>query len=590
MRKYPGLPRPRRLTRLGVGIASLVAVNGPLLAPGIASAYSSHQEHQPGTEAAQGVWDIVGNTHARTIHAVVLHTGKVLLMAGSGNSQATFNAKSFTTLLWDPATNNSTKVFTPWDVFCAGHSFLSNGDVLIAGGTKKYEVLPGQQDPTRGTKADRKQEFEGLKDSYVFDVATSKYVKVGNLNDARWYPTLLTLPGNKVLAVSGLNGKGVIDQGHTEVYNPATRKWVLTPRINRYFPTYPGLTLMADGRIFFSGANAGYGSATVGRQPGLWNLTDNSFQSVLGLPDAADNETSTSVLLAPAQTQKVMIVGGGGVGSSPHATARTAIAALAARNPAYAAGPSLAAGKRYVGAVTLPDDTLLLTGGSTGYRAHDSRTAQIYNPASNTMTTVANPHVGRDYHSESILLPDGRVATFGSNPINAANSFEQRIEIYRPAYLFHGARPTLSAVPTQVPLGSTMLFRSSQRLTKLRLIRPAAVTHNTDTEQRSVAVSIVGQANGTVAGLLPKNDNVLPPDWYMLFGVNVRGVPSVASWVQIGKAGRITGTRLVTVDSSSSTMMDMTGSASTGMADMTGSGMSARKAQPAPTLTAGMGP
>jgi len=53
---------------------------------------------------------------------------------------------------------------------------------------------------------------------------------------------------------------------------------VLTPALNRYFPTYPGLTLMADGRVFFSGANAGYGSATVGRQPGLWDLTDNSFR------------------------------------------------------------------------------------------------------------------------------------------------------------------------------------------------------------------------------------------------------------------------------------------------------------------------
>lgn len=559
------LPVHSRTARLGVGLVALAAVNGPLFGPGLVATYTSHQQHQHAVEASQGVWDIVGNTGSRTVHAIVLHTGKVLLMAGSGNSQSAFTAKSFTTVLWDPATNTTQKVFTPWDVFCAGHSFLSNGNVLIAGGTKKYELLPGDQDPTRGTKVDKKQEFEGLKDSYIFDVATSKYVKVGDLNDARWYPTLLTLPGNKVLAVSGLDAKGKINPGTTEEYNPTTKTWVLTPALNRYFPTYPGLTLMADGRIFFSGANAGYGSATVGRQPGLWNLTNNTFKPVLGLPDAGDNETATSVLLAPAQTQQVMIVGGGGIGSSKQTTARTAIASLATTDPSYTAGPDLAAAKRYVGAVTLPDDTLLLTGGSTGYRTDDSRTAQLYNPATKTMTTVAAPHVGRDYHSETILLPDARVATFGSNPLDATNSFEQRIEIYSPAYLFRGPRPTLSAIPTQVPLGSTMVLHASQQLTKLRLIRPAAVTHNTDTEQRSVAVPIVAQANGTVIAQVPANDDLLPPDWYMLFGVNAKGVPSVASWVQIGATGAVTGTRPVTVDTSSTTTMDMTGSAMAGM-------------------------
>jgi len=557
--RIPGLRSQRRTVRLGVGLVALAAVNAPLLAPELTGAYASHQEHRPGVEASRGVWDITGDTGSRTVHAVVLHTGKVLLMAGSGNSQSAFDAKSFTTTLWDPVTNTTRKVRTPWDVFCAGHSFLSNGDVLIAGGTKKYELLPGQQDPSRGTTVDKKQEFEGLKDSYVFHVATSSYVKVGDLNAARWYPTLLTLPGDKVVAVSGLDAKGKINAGTTEEYDPKTRKWVLTPALNRYFPTYPGLTLMADGRIFYSGANAGYGSATVGRQPGLWDLTNNTFQPVPGLPDAGDNETSTSVLLAPAQTQRVMIVGGGGIGDSTKATARTAVADLAAPQPHYVPGPALAAAKRYVGAVTLPDDTLLLTGGSTGYRKNDSRTAQVYDPATARMTSIAAPHVGRDYHSESILLPDGRVATFGSNPLDATNSFEQRIEIYSPAYLFHGPRPVLSAVPAQVPLGSTVLLHSTQHLTRLRLIRPAAVTHNTDTEQRSVAVPLIAQADGTVAARVPTNPDLLPPDWYMLFGVDDRGVPSVASWVQIGAAGTVTGTRPVTVDTSSTTSTDMAG-------------------------------
>ena len=60
------------------------------------------------------------------------------------------------------------------------------------------------------------------------------------------------------------------------------------------------------------------------------------------------------------------------------------------------------------------------------------------------MRRVADPLVGRNYHSGSLLLPDGRVMIFGSDSLFAdkANTkpgvFEQRIEIYTPPYLLPG--------------------------------------------------------------------------------------------------------------------------------------------------------
>src|SRR5262249_16912040 len=50
---------------------------------------------------------------------------------------------TFTTLLWDPRTGQSTLVPTPTDLFCAGHAFLPDGKLLVAGGTLRYEVLKG---------------------------------------------------------------------------------------------------------------------------------------------------------------------------------------------------------------------------------------------------------------------------------------------------------------------------------------------------------------------------------------------------------------------------------------------------------------
>ena len=88
---------------------------------------------------------------------------------------------------------------------------------------------------------------------------------------------------------------------------------------------------MPSGKLFYTGSNAGYGSDTVGRDPGIWDLSDNSFKKVPGLRDPRQTETSGSVLLPPAQDQRYMIAGGGGVGESNRSTARTDVIDLNAR-------------------------------------------------------------------------------------------------------------------------------------------------------------------------------------------------------------------------------------------------------------------
>ena len=127
-----------------------------------------------------------------------------------------------------------------------------------------------------------KQDFWGSDKSYIFDPATERYQRVSNLNLARWYPSLVGLSNGQVLAVSGLNQFGQMINGQTEIYTPSTRRWTLTPRLTRIFPTYPSLFLMPSGNLFYSGSNAGYGSSTVGRTPGIWNLSNNHFTVVPG--------------------------------------------------------------------------------------------------------------------------------------------------------------------------------------------------------------------------------------------------------------------------------------------------------------------
>jgi hypothetical protein len=371
------------------------------------------------------------------------------------------------------------------------------------------------------------------------------------MNYKRWYPTLTGLPDGQVLAVSGLDGSGRVLDGQNEIFDPVTKTWTERADLRRYFPTYPALFQTAQpNQLFFSGSNAGYGPATTGRMPGFWNLTDNTFTEVPELRDPDQLETSGSTWVGPVQNQTIMVVGGGGVGESAKSSNRIDLIDLKAPHPRFTKGPGLPEGTRYPNLVTLPDDTTLITGGSKNYRGRnnsDNHNARIYHPDTNTLTYAADPTVGRDYHSEALLMPDGRVITLGSNPLfnadiedqngvnNAGfNPFEQRIEIYTPPYLFHGPRPIITGGPSVVPRGSSAGFTTpdGNAIKTARLIKASAVTHVTNVEQRSVALGITKQ-NGAVAITVPAQPTIVPPGFYMLFVTSEDGTPSVARWVQV---------------------------------------------------------
>ena len=66
--------------------------------------------------------------------------GKILLLAGSGNSSDVFEAGTFESYLWTPERGILQKLKTPDDMFCAGHMLMSNGDAIAAGGTTAYRA------------------------------------------------------------------------------------------------------------------------------------------------------------------------------------------------------------------------------------------------------------------------------------------------------------------------------------------------------------------------------------------------------------------------------------------------------------------
>jgi hypothetical protein len=146
---------------------------------------------------------------------------------------------------------------------------------------------------------------------------------------------------------------------------------------------------------------------------------------------------------------------------------------------------------------------------------------------------MADMKVDRLYHSNALLLPDGRVMTAGSNPQRTIN--ELRIEIFWPPYLFKGDRPLITKYPKNISYAKTFEIESPQSpdIIDVALIRSTVTTHCVNTEQRYVGLKFSSKDSSTLAVELPSNKNLVPPGHYLLFILNNDGVPSIAPFVQV---------------------------------------------------------
>ncbi|MDL5155869.1 galactose oxidase early set domain-containing protein [Actinomycetospora termitidis] len=645
------LRRSRRLRPLALTAIALAVLMGVNLPPAVA--YVQDWQYQRLINSLEyqrefGKWDVLDlpvDQRVNAIHSALLPSGKIMLIAGSGNKEDMFATKALKSLLYDPATGESRVIPVPDDMFCAGQTLLPDGRLLVAGGTARYEKLdgavtyaggamrvknenpdvardipagtefvspegkayrtirpnvvppaakvatrtgatvtaaeervfveavapgpqgitlqPGLQYAITGLDADAgkdvyglgealtldKQNYQGTDTAFTFDPVAETWTRVDDMDFARWYPTLTPLPNGDVLTLSGLDNIGNVLNGETEHFDPRTNRFVEDKQLTQYFPTYPSVFATGEpGRLFYTGTNSGYGPAEAGRLPGFWDLDTNVITPVPGLRDPNLLETGGSAWLGPVQDQRMVVVGGGGIGESPLTTGRIDEIDLDAPDPAFRSGPVLPDPVRYPNLTTLPDDSMLISHGSRDYRGKgdsDVLDAHLLRPTAEpggTLVEAADPHVGRNYHGQAVLLPDGRVLTAGSDPLfddernTIPGTFEQRLEIYSPPYLFQGGdRPEITAAPDTMRRGTTVRVETpdAERIGKVRLMRLMSSTHVTAVDQFSIAVDARPAGPGALELTLPPDLETMQVGNYMLVLVDDRGVPSVGSMVRV---------------------------------------------------------
>jgi len=424
---------------------------------------------------------------------------------------------AFQSGIWDPVRGNFTNFGGDWDMFCNGMTVMPDGRALIAGGTIQYNT------------------FLGARNAAIFDPSTGSLNDIALMQHGRWYPTVTTLSDGRALVYSGINESGPTNST-IEFFHPLTG-WSTPIKGPWTPPLYPRLHVLPNGKVFYSGPSIN--SSTFDPFTNTWTLKVAAHQYT-----AHPRTYGSSVLLplTPANnySPRVMILGGG----NP-ATATTEIIDLSSTTPEWQFGPNMSQPRIEMNAVMLPTGKILAVGGSAQDETASTASlkADLYDPNSNTFSSAGSNAIPRLYHSNAMLLPDATVALVGSNPVRG--TYEPRVEIYRPAYLFTtdqngdtvpATRPTIAASPANIGYTNSFTVQSpdAANISSVVLIRASSVTHAFDMDQRLVGLSFsVDTSTTSLTITAPPTGSIAPPGYYLLFLVNKAGVPSVANFVQV---------------------------------------------------------
>lgn len=478
-----------------------------------------------------GQWSTVGPIHDEQdqpidiVHAAMLRTGWVMFI------EAACSLTGSRTPLWNPFNRATVELKLPTpptdNLYCSGHSFLSDGRLLVVGGGGDLGHTPHPN-------------FGWLFDPVAGPNGTWTFTKDSGNNRTRmhvdrWYPTLVTLgdvPGRVLIAS---------DNNPMEIYEEASGTFALVTATgpNRAFrPRYPGLHLLPGGEIFFTPVGfASGGSAPgpfAGNEPsGYWTFdnTDNLKGAWTDLQPNDRTKGMSVLLLSPTfPYAQVLVVGGGSLDKS-----RTyQIINLSTLTPEWlpatslpmAPGQTQPTSRVNVNPVLLPDGTVFVSGGASA-----GEPCWTFDPAAGAWSQMDNAPRERKYHSHALLLPTGEVMSSGWQN----NSM---IDIFAPPYLFKGERPVIDSVPDVVHVGEEFKVYTHQacEIKKVVLVRPMAPTHNTDTEQRVVQLLFNYSGEYELCAKAPNGWHphaTAPRGYYMLFILNCEGVPSVAKFIRL---------------------------------------------------------
>jgi hypothetical protein len=472
-------------------------------------------------EATTGEWGPEVAWEIVPLHVALLPSGKLLawgreeIGGGMGHPR-----------LWDPtqAPTAATMIMADTMLFCAGHTLMPDGNLMVSGGHKADD--------------------RGLDVTNIFNWQSESWTPgLPKMAHGRWYPTVTTLPDGRVITVAGQDSASNVVR-IPEIWENGA--WVELPGAdNVELPYYPrnfidptnGLVFMAGERIQSRWLDV---DAFTGPDRGQWiNGPAHIWPN--------NRDYGSAVMY---ESGRILYVGGGGYTGwdtpdqrSPVPTATAEKIDLTAAVRAWSDAGSMNQPRRHLTATVLPDGQVLVTGGVSGGGFNEVgtgvRAAEVWDPSTNDWSTLASNAVTRAYHSVSIVMPDGTVLHGASGDANVPGTStpypnQRSHEIFRPPYLFKGARPEITGAPASVSYGSSfdVTTAAAPQVTKVRLIRLGSVTHAFDMGTMALSLDFT-PGSGSVSVTAPASSRIAPPGYYQIFLLNRNGVPSEGRIVRV---------------------------------------------------------
>jgi hypothetical protein len=528
-----------------------------------------------------GSWEAPFEEGVVGVHAALLHSNEVLFwtyedMLGSGeHADHTELHGEWSLLNLSTGKHDIKKKWSERNQFCAGQCFLGDGRVLVVGGDRDAS------DNDRTVRA--------------YNPVTRTWTDLPGLDVGRWYPTVVTAGKLVGLAVGGWEKTEGVAQGlnPTAQFVHATGEKSIKYTFDEDLKSlgessYPFVFVLPGKKLL---VHLGYKTRLL-TLPELFPDLDFNAAKKLTAKDPTSRTyhlEGTAVLLplrptdTPPYRARVMLIGGGnGTGKTP-AKATCEILDLGVENPEWKFAKSMKNPRVMPDAVLLPDGKVLIVNGSLSGAADGGMEpvydAEMYDPVTDTWTTLAPMTVDRLYHATALLLPDAKVLSAGTDRNWNPKGFDYahtQLEVFSPPYLFRGSRPEIMLSPNTVSYGEVFEVATNQAewIKSAALLRNGSCTHSFNSDQRHVELKItevleekdwlisnqiivrdllgltgrIGEGKivetkipfpqyVSARGLAlqaPPDAFVAPPGYYMLFLISNTGVPSIAKFIRLG--------------------------------------------------------
>ncbi len=449
--------------------------------------------------------------------------------------------------IWDPSKgieDNSHTFFKQpivMDAFCSVVRVLDDKRVFILGGNKNRDTnLPDTQNETM---------FYNIKDQ--------KFEKSEKLNYPRWYGSVVITGDQKMIMLGGedITTYEVSDTPEIIDLNNINQGWQVLEQTksNDLFGekdadewNYPRAFLTSDGNIVGISYNkiwvidpeknyrltktgeiplvkSGISRLQHHENPNFEDQHDHLKLLTIGSPVGS---TNSAVMI---DKDIVLIFGGKQQGDEYSPSNQVfKIDFSDSYNPILTELKSMNFARSNGNATILPDGNIFINGGHSFNDLEFSVfTPEIYSPYAQITKEMSHSYFRRNYHSSSLLLPDGRILTAGGDVWNA--------EIFYPPYLFEkdinnntvlAERPRIIAIDKTFKRGDLKNMKIEGDVSRVTLISTGSTTHAQGSESKFRNLEFTKISNNEIQIRLDENPNNLQNGTYLLFVLNSKGTPS----------------------------------------------------------------